>query len=113
MRRLAVVVVATTWLACAPKKYYSIEFAVDARGVGESVRFPSGEARKALSDAKVVAFAPPDACADTSSGADIMRQQCGEVMAALEEAASDVGFEVVSWQALRGDQPALTYAREN
>jgi hypothetical protein len=34
-------------------------------------------------------------------------------MTALEQAASDSGFQVVSWQAFRGNEPALTYARRS
>ncbi|MCC6997928.1 MAG: hypothetical protein IT370_25160 [Deltaproteobacteria bacterium] len=98
---------------CAPKRYYALEYQLDARALNvEGVRFPPAEARTLLRRATVVAFAPPDECAESSgSEVSLVRARCGEVMAGLEEAAGAAGFKVVSWQALRGSEPPLVYAR--
>ena len=72
-----------------------------------------------IARASTVAFFPPDACLDrraapsgTTTDEQVLRLQCGSVMTNLEKAAIDAGFQVVSWQSLRGTQQPIEYAKE-
>lgn len=85
-------------------------------GVGEQPEPAPREARELLANAKTVAFFPPDACVNadpTQARAQEIRAQCGAMMSALERAAEDAGYEVLSWQNLRGSKRAIEYARES
>jgi hypothetical protein len=110
-----------TWLllftingACVQR--YAVDYTLSTRSIGPEkqqnvLQLPSLSVLDMLSEAKTVAFAPPDKCLEASAGGDIAGQHCGEVMTALEQEASASGFQVVSWQAIRGNEPALNYAR--
>lgn len=91
-------------------------YRVDASALRSEISYPPKSARDLLGRAKTVAFAPPDDClADPVASGDIRLAggRCGTVMSALEDMAVDAGFEVVSWRALRGSEPALHYARRS
>lgn len=97
---------------------YAVDYTLSTRSIGpenqqNELQFPPPNALDVLSEAKTVAFAPPDDCLEASEGKDIARQRCGEVMTALEQAASASGLQVLSWQAIRGNEPALSYARRS
>lgn len=85
---------------------------------GEEPEPPGREARDMLANAKTVAFYPPDECVNSDpttatheSQAEI-HARCGAMMSALERAAEDAGYQVLSWQNLRGSKRAIEYARE-
>lgn len=84
---------------------------------GEEPEPPGREARDMLANAKTVAFYPPDECVNSDpttareSQAEI-HARCGAMMSALERAAEDAGYQVLSWQNLRGNKRAIEYARE-
>jgi hypothetical protein len=76
------------------------------------------EARQLLANAKIVAFYPPQYCVGVDGGGDRQRQEeihasCNVTISALERAAEEAGYEVVSWQNLRGSKPPIEYARDN
>ena len=78
----------------------------------------SAQAKSALRG-ETVAFFPPDRCLERSAAPtgtvedqQVLRLQCGVVMSELEKAAIAAGFQVVSWQALRGSDRPLRYARD-
>lgn len=78
---------------------------------------PAGrEARLLLSSARTVAFYPPDYCInvdkDDVARSKTLRANCGVLLSSLERAAEKAGYEVVSWQNLRGTQRPIDYARE-
>jgi len=78
---------------------------------------PAGrEARALLSSARTVAFYPPDYCInvdkDEVARNRTLRANCGVLLSSLERAAEKAGYEVVSWQNLRGTQRPIDYARE-
>ncbi|HEU0030544.1 MAG TPA: hypothetical protein VFQ53_07925 [Kofleriaceae bacterium] len=80
---------------------------------------PPDKASDAIKRLRRVAFVPPDTCldmraADTSSTVDkrVIRMQCGVTMSELEHEAEKVGFDVVTWQSLKGAQKPLDQARE-
>jgi hypothetical protein len=84
---------------------------------GEEPELPPVEARQLLAGAKVVAFYPPDSCvnADPTQGAKRLQElkaSCGTLMSKLERGAQAAGYEVVSWQNLRGGGRAIDYARD-
>ncbi|MBL0219111.1 MAG: hypothetical protein IPQ07_35230 [Myxococcales bacterium] len=77
------------------------------------------KATEAIKKFKRVAFVPPDTCldmraADTSSTVDkrVIRMQCGVTMSELEREAEKVGFDVVTWQSLKGASKPLDQAKE-
>jgi hypothetical protein len=85
---------------------------------GEEPEAPGREARDMLANAKTVAFYPPDECVNSDpttaareSQAEI-HARCGAMMSALERAAEDAGYQVLSWQNLRGNKRPIEYARE-
>jgi hypothetical protein len=84
---------------------------------GEEPEPPGREARDMLANAKTVAFYPPDECvnADPTTARESQAEihaRCGAMMSALERAAEDAGYQVLSWQNLRGSKRAIEYARE-
>lgn len=84
---------------------------------GEEPEPAPREARELLASAKTVAFYPPDVCinADSSMGRERQAEihaTCGATMSALERAAEDAGYQVLSWQNLRGNKRPIEYARE-
>jgi hypothetical protein len=85
---------------------------------GEEPEPAPREARELLANAKTVAFYPPAYCVAVDGGGDRQRQQeihasCNVTISALERAAEDAGYEVVSWQNLRGSKPPIEYARDS
>lgn len=107
--------------SCVPTttgSYYSVGYKISTRSTQtesdpETLKLPPSAAIELLAEVKTVAFAPPDTCLESGIGNDIATQRCGEVMTALEQAASESGLQVVSWQSLRGNEPALNYARRS
>jgi hypothetical protein len=80
---------------------------------------PPEKATDAIRRFKRVAFVPPDSCldmrgADTGSTVDkrVLRMQCGVTMSELEREAEKVGFDVVTWQSLKGSSKPLDQAKE-
>lgn len=78
---------------------------------------PAGrEARQLLASARTVAFYPPDYCINVDkedvARSRTLRANCGVLLSSLERAAENAGYEVVSWQNLRGSQRPIDYARE-
>ena len=79
-----------------------------------------GKATSAIKTLKRVAFVPPDSCldmrgGDTSTVVDkqVLRMQCGVTMSELEREAEQVGFDVVTWQSLKGgSRKPLDQAKE-
>jgi hypothetical protein len=78
-----------------------------------------GKAIAAIKKLKRVAFVPPDTCldmraADTSTTVDkrVLRMQCGVTMSEMEREAEKVGFDVVTWQSLKGGSRPLEQAKE-
>lgn len=108
--------------ACGASKYYGMEYSyreTTTGGESNMVGAPAPAVRSIVHRSNTVAFLPPDACREmhsTPSGSSqvsqILRLQCGPLMANLEDAASKAGFQVVSWQSLRGADRAIKYARE-
>lgn len=85
---------------------------------GEEPEPPTREARDLLAQARTVAFYPPDECVNADSSNTRERQaeihaKCGATMSALEHAAEDAGYQVLSWQNLRGSKRPIEYARES
>jgi hypothetical protein len=75
----------------------------------------SVEARQLLATAHTVAFYPPDYCVNSESGehkAKELRATCGVLLSTLERAAEHAGYEVLSWQNLRGSKRPIDFARE-
>ena len=78
----------------------------------------SDQARAELKRGDTVAFFPPDRCLErsaTPSGSiqdqQVLHTQCGVVMTELERAAMAAGYQVVSWQSLRGSNRPVQYAK--
>jgi hypothetical protein len=76
------------------------------------------KAVNALLKMKRVAFVPPDMCldmraGDTSTTVDkrVIRMQCGVTMSELEREAEKAGFDVVTWQSLKGGTRPLEEAK--
>lgn len=70
------------------------------------------KAAQAIAKLRRVAFVPPDSCldmraGDTATSVDkrVVRMQCGVTMSELEREAENVGFDVVTWQSLKGSRP--------
>jgi hypothetical protein len=86
-------------------------------GGGEDPEPAPVEARELLATAKTVAFFPPDACinVDATAGDTRVKQlraNCGVLLSTLERAAERAGYEVLSWQNLRGGKRPIDFARE-
>ena len=85
----------------------------------EDAPTPPDRARAAITKLRRVAFVPPDSCldmraADTGTTVEkrVLRMQCGVTMSELEREAARVGFDIVTWQSLKGGQKPLEMARE-
>jgi hypothetical protein len=108
-------------LACAScQKYswygYQYRMHADFSG-GEEPEPANAEARQLLANAKTVAFFPPDVCLNidpdvSQKRVQELRASCGVLLSTLERAAERAGYEVLSWQNLRGTKRPIEYARE-
>lgn len=113
--------VVVSLLGCAGPRTYGVRFNLEGqRQVDLASTPPSPEVATILRGATTLAFNPPDACRDVKAAgagasevSNVMRLSCGVLMTELEGAAAREGFQVVSWQTLRGSAPAITYAKEN
>jgi hypothetical protein len=109
-------VVLVALAACGTTTYSYQYKSLQQFGVGEQPEPAPREARELLASAKTVAFFPPDSCvnADPSQArSQEIRARCGAMMSALEHAAEAAGYEVLSWQNLRGSKRAIEYAQES
>lgn len=104
---------------CTKYAYYGYQYRFNQEFVGEDPETIPVEARQLLASAKTVAFYPPDICINTDtqiSGdrkrVEQLRASCGVLLSTLERAAEGAGYEVLSWQNLRGSKRAIEYARE-
>jgi len=100
-------------------RYYGYTVAADSSLGREAPPEAPGKATVALSKLKRVAFVPPDMCldmraGDTSTTVDkrVLRMQCGVTMSELEREAERAGFDVVTWQSLKGGSRPLEVAKE-
>jgi hypothetical protein len=119
-RRSCAVVVAATLVGCtpaAPHYGYQYQLAQQFSG-GEEPESASAEARQLLATARTVAFYPPDICLNSEAGQGpspnqrMVRASCGVLLSTLERAAERAGYEVLSWQNLRGNKrPSTSRAR--
>jgi hypothetical protein len=115
-RWVAVVTVGSFAASCAVSTYgYQYRVRQDFGG-GEEPEPPSPEARSLLANATTVAFYPPDICLNTdaqTSDARVqqLRANCGVLLSTLERAAERAGYQVYSWQNLRGGR-AIDFARQ-
>jgi hypothetical protein len=102
--------------ACTQYSTYGYQYRVAQQfGAGDEPDAISVEARQLLATAHTVAFYPPDYCVNSESGehkAKDLRATCGVLLSTLERAAEHAGYEVLSWQNLRGSQRPIDYARE-
>jgi hypothetical protein len=106
--------------ACSSPRYYAVAHQ-QSQDVPEfrDGEPPNDQAMRELARGTTVAFFPPDACLDRRSAPTgterderVLRLQCGTVMTDLEKAAIAAGFEVVSWQSLRGSGQPIEYAKQ-
>ena len=121
MERIATSFVAavTVLAACKPPMVYSYQYRLTQDFAADEEPEPASvEARQLLAGARTVAFFPPDYCLraglEEGAAADqrTMRANCGVLLSSLERAAESVGYQVLSWQNLRGDKRPIDYARE-
>ena len=125
--RAALVVGALVVMACGStttrmidtQRYYSYSMAAETTLDREAPPTPPAKAVTAINKFKRVAFVPPDSCldmraGDTSTNVEkrVLRMQCGVTMSELEREAERVGFDVVTWQSLKGTQKPLEAAKE-
>jgi len=101
---------------CAPTVYYGYQYRLTQELNGaEQPEAASAEARQLLGMAKAVAFYPPDACLNNETSAQKDKElhaSCGVLLSTLERAAERAGYEVLSWQNLRGSRRPIDFARE-
>ena len=100
-------------------RYYGYSMAAETSFDREPPPTPPGKATAAIQKLKRVAFVPPDTCldlraADTSTTVDkrVLRMQCGVTMSELEREAERAGFDVVTWQSLKGSNKPLEQAKD-
>jgi hypothetical protein len=106
--------------SCAKQMNYAFEETLPASAFADNeAAEPAGrEARQLLASARTVAFYPPDYCINIEADKEqvaryrTLRANCGVLLSSLERAAEKAGYEVVSWQNLRGNQRPIDYARE-
>ena len=117
--RVVWMVLASLAGGCTKYAYYGYQYRFNQEFVGEEPEMIPVEARQLLASAKTVAFFPPDFCINTDtqiSGdrkrVEQLRASCGVLLSTLERAAEGAGYEVLSWQNLRGTRRAIEYARE-
>ena len=105
---------------CASTRYYGVRHD-QAQSVPELQRTdpPDAQAVGELRHSTTIAFFPPDSCLDrrsaptgTQRDEQLLRLSCGTAMTDLEKAAIAAGFEVVSWQSLRGSGQPIEYAKQ-
>ncbi len=110
-------VVLVALAACGTTTYSYQYKSLQQFGVGEQPEPAPREARDLLATAKTVAFFPPDQCVNSDPSqarSQEIRAQCGAMMSALEDAAKSAGYEVLSWQNLRGyGKRPIDFARES
>lgn len=110
-------VVLVALAACGTTTYSYQYKSLQQFGVGEQPEPAPREARELLANAKTVAFFPPDQCVNSDPSqarSQEIRAQCGAMMSALEDAAKSAGYEVLSWQNLRGyGKRPIDFARES
>jgi len=114
------VLAAATLLIAGCTKYvtYGYQYRTQQQfGGGEDPEPAPVEARELLASAKTVAFFPPDICVNVDATAGDtrvkqLRANCGVLMSTLERAAERAGYEVLSWQNLRGNKRPIDFARE-
>jgi hypothetical protein len=105
-------------VGCTKYTTYGYQYRMQQQfGGGEEPEPAPVEARELLAAAKTIAFFPPDACVnvDMSAGDTKIKQlraNCGVLMSTLERAAERAGYEVLSWQNLRGGKRPIDFARE-
>jgi hypothetical protein len=107
-------------VACAPRatlspKYYAAELQFARSQTAQElngVQILNERVHAALkSPSLTLAFYPPDACLEAKasptggSSRTLLSMQCGERMSQLETAAALNGYQVVSWQLLKDDNP--------
>ena len=110
-----VVTVVVCSAACTQYTTYGYRGTMSKTFGGEEPESAPREARQLLANARTVAFYPPDVCinVDTNSiKAQRLHANCGVLMSSLERAAESAGYEVVSWQNLRGGKRPIDFARE-
>ena len=119
-KALAVVLSGAMIAGCVETTTYGYQYRMSQTfGGGEQAEAASPEARQLLGAARTVAFYPPDFCVnnDASAGATAsqreLRASCGVLMSTLERAAERAGYEVLSWQNLRGNKRPIDFARES
>jgi hypothetical protein len=111
-------VAALLTVGCTKYVTYGYQYRMQQQfGGGEEPEPAPVEARELLATAKTVAFFPPDICVnvDTTAGDTRVKQlraNCGVLMSTLERAAERAGYEVLSWQNLRGNKRPIDFARE-
>jgi len=115
-RALYVFAVVVAGCKTPPTYGYHYEMAQQFGGA-EAPESANHEARALLAAAKTVAFYPPDLCLNTDTAHDgkhdkLVQANCGVLLSTLERAAERAGYEVLSWQNLRGQKRPIEYARE-
>ena len=76
--------------------------AADVAAHTEGPDAPAAETKQMLANARIVAFFPPDPC----------DAHCAQLVGNLEKSAEHAGYQVVSWQNLRGPKRPIDFARE-
>ena len=114
---LGVVLSGTAGSGCASFSVYGYQYRVAQQfGPGEQPDAASAEARQLLGAARTIAFYPPDYCVNAESGetkSKDLRANCGVLLSTLERAAEHAGYEVLSWQNLRGpNKRPIDFARD-
>src|SRR3954462_13383840 len=118
MRTLGkVLAIATLCFGCKPPATYGYQYQLTQQfGGAEAPEVLGREARELLANARTVAFYPPDLCLNTDTSHAGGRDQkmavanCGVLLSNLERAAERAGYEVLSWQNLRGQKRPIDYA---
>src|ERR1041385_3293893 len=118
-RALALVTALSLTAGCTKYATYGYQYKMqqDFAGAEEPEAAPV-EARQLLASEKTVAFYPPDTCINVDPSIQGRKLQelhasCGVMLSTLERAAQDAGYEVLSWQNLRGGKRPIDYARES
>ena len=116
MRLVAAVTACGMVAACGGDRFYGYQYRLEQQfGTGDQPEPASREARQLLANAKTVAFFPPDICLNADTGerkSSQLRASCGVLLSTLERAAERAGYEVLSWQNLRGNKRPIDFARE-
>src|SRR5215831_9652985 len=119
MTKLYAVLALGALAGCPPPVTYGYQYRVQQQfGGGEEPEPAPLEARQLLANARTVAFFPPDVCINVDAvgagnvKARMLRANCGVLLSSLERAAEGAGYEVLSWQNLRGNKRPIDYARE-